>query len=254
MPKKSTGTKIGSSGLIRKNLFKYNIRYNIREPGLRVRWTVPLLHRVRDGVYCLSMSYQRRRQSPTGKTVVGKEAGFTLIELLVVISIVSFLSSIATATTVGARQRANNAYTTETVRQYILALELIRNSEGGFPATAPGIPYCVGAAPCKFLLSGEPYIPEIENDPVLDAKLAAYLPSLPNTNRKRLRPPGGVWQERLIYTYHVDISTGAFDYIFLEWPMEGTAPGGTGQIYGYCPFNASGSSTGEDTNCFLEYR
>jgi prepilin-type N-terminal cleavage/methylation domain-containing protein len=74
-----------------------------------------------------------------------KRRGFTLLELLVVISIIGLLSSIVLATLSSARSRARNAQTIQTIRQYILAIELYRNDKNSVPVLAdPNLDYCLG--------------------------------------------------------------------------------------------------------------
>ena len=68
---------------------------------------------------------------------------FTLIELLVVVSIISMLSSIVLASVSVARDRAYNAYTTQLIRQYILAFELYKNDNGTYPVSVSGW-HCIG--------------------------------------------------------------------------------------------------------------
>lgn len=63
--------------------------------------------------------------------------GFTLIELLVVISIIGTLSSVVLSSTVEARIKALNAKANEVVRQYRIAAEIYRNSNGYFPKPSP---------------------------------------------------------------------------------------------------------------------
>lgn len=71
-------------------------------------------------------------------------SGFTLIELLVVISIISLLSSIALASLSSAREKAYNSYVTQTIKQYLLALELYKNQNKTYPIIADMDWHCLG--------------------------------------------------------------------------------------------------------------
>jgi len=62
-----------------------------------------------------------------------KTLGFTLIELLVVISIIGMLSSVVMASLGAARAKARNSYTIQTIRQYINAIEFLRDNNGMLP-------------------------------------------------------------------------------------------------------------------------
>ncbi len=67
-----------------------------------------------------------------------KKLGFTLVELLVVVSIVSLLSSVVTASLGGARLKAKNSALQAQNQQYILAMVVYSDSNGGFPPSSSG--------------------------------------------------------------------------------------------------------------------
>ncbi|MHB8710452.1 MAG: type II secretion system protein [Minisyncoccota bacterium] len=80
---------------------------------------------------------------------VRKVGGFTLIELLVVISIIGFLSSTVLASVNSARNKADSAYRTQMVVEYIKALELFKLDFGAYPWDASiTTSTCLASTPC----------------------------------------------------------------------------------------------------------
>ena len=175
-----------------------------------------------------------------------KNRGFTLIELLVVISIISLLSSISLASFQDARVKANNTYTTETIRQYLTAFELVRSNDGQYPSTAsiPGEHVCLGAVNCYLDSSGNPSSPPIaERDIGIDAKFLPYLPGLPNVNKKPLFIHG--WYRQAIdYTYNPN-NLPPNNKPVLWWTMEG--------LVSSCPFGTFTElpTPGQGTACWI---
>lgn len=119
------------------------------------------------------MSYNKSKKQ---KFFVFKSTtrGFTLIELLVVISIISLLSSVVLASLNSARARARDAQRSSDVRQMQLALELYRNTNGGYPSSYLCGSVVMGPNWCNsvdttswnnFQAFLAPYISKVPNDP-----------------------------------------------------------------------------------------
>jgi prepilin-type N-terminal cleavage/methylation domain-containing protein len=70
--------------------------------------------------------------------------GFTLIELLLVISIIGFLTAVVLASVNSARDKAFEVTKTQSIRQYMTALESYYTDKGGYPQTALVGPVCLG--------------------------------------------------------------------------------------------------------------
>lgn len=119
------------------------------------------------------MSYNKSKKQ---KFFVFKSTtrGFTLIELLVVISIISLLSSVVLASLNSARARARDAQRSSDIRQIQLALELYRNTNGGYPSSVGcgggsiGVNWCNSVEPASWVTFGSylsPYISKVPTDP-----------------------------------------------------------------------------------------
>ena len=68
-----------------------------------------------------------------GVSSAGAKRGFTLIELLVVIGIIGILSVIVLVSLSSSRAKARDAKRVADVREYVSALEVYYNAEGGYP-------------------------------------------------------------------------------------------------------------------------
>ena len=97
-------------------------------------------------------------------------SGFTLIELLVVISIIGILSSLALATYVGAKEKAKDAATLETLHGINNKLGEYYTEHGYYPWPMDvdygntGTPWqCLNASDCVFNMSGSTLVPATAN-------------------------------------------------------------------------------------------
>lgn len=75
-----------------------------------------------------------------------KHAGFTLIELLVVITIIGLLASVVLSSLNTARQNARDSARLQEARQLMTALELYRNTHGGYPCSGVSLNCATGAS------------------------------------------------------------------------------------------------------------
>lgn len=105
--------------------------------------------------------------------------GFTLVELLVVISIIGFLSSTVIAAVNSARVRADNTSRTQTIQQYINALNLFITEKGRVPRPSPAnmgeYIFCLGGdvlAQCSYFNNTLP------RDSALNQEFETYLSTL----------------------------------------------------------------------------
>lgn len=167
-----------------------------------------------------------------------KTAGFTLIELMVVISVIGMLSSVLISNVSASRTKANNTYSIQSVKEYINALYLYRESNSTVLTTHDGVGAqycCLSGSDCYSSSSG------IEVCPAVNNGLRPYIPSMPKTNNKELYPYGGPWGVSSAYYQcnHLDPTDCAIS-LFLEGDVS-------------CPYNGykmffSGSGV---TNCLI---
>ena len=109
--------------------------------------------------------------------------GFTLGELLVAIAVISVLSTVVMVSSKGSQEKALNAKRLNLIEQYVTAIEMYRQDNGGYPDIYPRSS-CVGDEPddvCgddvgtrnteqgDFLDMLRPYMPELQ--PFPDLKL-----------------------------------------------------------------------------------
>jgi prepilin-type N-terminal cleavage/methylation domain-containing protein len=107
--------------------------------------------------------------------------GFTIIELLVVVGIMSLISSIMLVSIQSARDKADNSYTIQTIRQYLTALTLIKDKTGNFPMVTPLSGWtCLGRPPNGTYCMYNDIFP----DPLITNAFGEFLPSLPSPNPK----------------------------------------------------------------------
>ena len=105
-----------------------------------------------------------------------KNSGFTLIELLVVISIIGILSSLALATYVGAKRKAEVAVFITELNQFKTALELYRSDNGRYPYE--GDP---GNSQISLDNNGKVLVGNLTFDGLIGSKYMSRFPKVPIT-------------------------------------------------------------------------
>lgn len=132
------------------------------------------------------VSFFLHRIAKTRTPTMSQAAGFTLIELLVVIAIIAMLSSIVLASVNSTRIKANNNYSEQTLRQYMVAFEQFYLDNNRLPDPSPGSNnsdsnhYCLGSNYC--------IAPNITpSNTKLNTELGTYFTNgLPNINQRPL--------------------------------------------------------------------
>ena len=171
-----------------------------------------------------------------------KKAGFTLIELLVVIAIIGLLSSIVMASLNSARVKAQNSYTTQTVGQFIVAIQSALIDNGGLPLTDDDS-YCIGKSEYCTYVDGSPII---GHDANLDDTISYYIPNIQDANPQGVSSNfGGVQFVTYSASYTCDNPGPSYcTQASVYYTMQGNVSCGLS--------GAVGSFEGDITNCAIE--
>lgn len=123
-----------------------------------------------------------------------KKRGFTIVEMLVVTSILSLLSSVVLTAVSDARVKADDVQRNKVAEEYIKALALAYDADGGYPYPGNILGYCLGnyaplatyndANVCGSSYLAAPLFPNSENSTILvggsgNAGVKRFLPTLP---------------------------------------------------------------------------
>ena len=153
--------------------------------------------------------------------------GFTLIELLVVISIISLLSTIAMASLNDARRKARNTQVQQEVGEWLKAIELYKDDNGGIFPFILGSGYigydgflCLGGVHsyCQNGNSGEFSTPQ--KNQIFKTQLSKYINTSQNPNRKPVDDKVAVYSINWEWNEN-DGSSGEYT-IYVYWYLEGS--------------------------------